>query len=439
MNKFLKFYREGFVKDFSVLSAGGIIAALLNFLFYLVAGRSLPAGDFGELQAFASIYAVIAVFFAAFFITASNIHSNFSGDEKSARLAFLKKIIFSISISAGIFILIFQKKLTGFFLFRHGFLFWILAGLVVLSAFTSFKDAYLQGRGFFKKLSLSAVIYAGSKVFLAAILLWVGLGVLGAGIAMLAALTLDLIYLSVWAREDASGPAFAGVVCKSRPADGNFPSLRANFTTLISAAKKDLPYFFAVSAALACVNFFCYGDILFAKHYFDPTTAGLYIGISTVANAVFFIASPFFAIIIARVKMGGAENHRIFWKSFCGVCFVSFLSLAVFWFWGNFAVKILIGTKYLPLSGLIFRLGVLMSFASVLNIFFAHFLALRKIKTVFLLSLSAVVPAVLVLIGPKTVLHLTNSFIYGSAFSVVLSLVLHWYEKDSLDNNSGFQ
>jgi O-antigen/teichoic acid export membrane protein len=121
-------------------------------------------------------------------------------------------------------------------------------------------------------------------------------------------------------------------------------------------------------------------DVVVVKRFFPPAIAGYYGGVSTVANIVFFCATPIIGVMVPLVKRQQAAslNRRAFRK--CAVmllgvvgpvCLAFTLAPSVF-------VRWLMGAKYLPYAPLLPYQAWAFFFVALAHAVTMYGLALRR-------------------------------------------------------------
>jgi len=160
---------------------------------------------------------------------------------------------------------------------------WILGVAVVagpIAALGGSQRGYLQGARDFRRLAFNFLLYGGTMVVLAVILLRLGLGASAVPLASVAGALGSAIY--------------------PRHARGPGSGRRAHPGALIDAS---------VVAGAATAPIFNNFDVVAARHVLSPYGAGLYSGLSVMGKILFFGTSSLSAVMYPRVA--AAANARI--------------------------------------------------------------------------------------------------------------------------------
>jgi O-antigen/teichoic acid export membrane protein len=395
-----------------IFFGGSIIVAAGNYLYYPVLGRLMRLEDFGEVQVLLSLFLQAAIFLSAFSIVTANIVASYKNEELKHRviheLEKLATLIMFVAFGLG---LLFIHQVQTFLKFGSYSPFIALMAVMMMSIPVTFRNAYLQGENDFTGISIGGIIAALSKVVLSAVMVVLGFRTLGAIGGLILAQLLALIFLARRVRAKGSTYRFE-LLPKSWP----------NLTI----AKPELRYGGLVLVVLLVATLFYSSDVVLVKHYFSPQQAGIYAGVESIGRIIFFSTASIAGVLFPSVSLAktSEENHTSLKRSVLLVMAISLPILATFTIAPRFIVGLLIGGRYLPLAGLLPRLGIALTLISLVNLLFYYFLALRREFTAIIAVLGAVVTTGFVLQWHATITEVINDLIYGSIVLVLMLLAL---------------
>lgn len=164
-------------------------------------------------------------------------------------------------------------------------------------------------------------------------------------------------------------------------------------------------------------------DVILAKHFFTPSDAGFYAGLSLVGKVIFYFTIPIpivmFPLIVKRHATGkGIIN--IFLLALILVTVPSVLITAVYLFFPKFVITLFLGGRdYLSIAPYLGYFGIFLTIFSIVNLFVNFYLSLGRIKIVFPVTIAALMQIVLIYL-----FHKTFSEIITVSLIVTVSLLL---------------
>ena len=357
-----KVLQDKFIKDNAIFFAGSMAVAVLNYLYHPVMSRMMSVEDFGEVQALISMTYLVSILGIIFGTIAVNIVSNqdTSSDSHIKLLSQLYKLAIYVIGAFAIGIMILSPYLKQALQFESAVSFLPLALGTLIGIPFIFYSSYLKGMKEFGVMSITGIIASAGKLLFAVVLVSLGLRVFGAVSAFALATFTALLY----------------TLYKTR---GVFRlSWREKFV-FSPAIKKELSYGLLIFFSLGFVTFLYTSDVLMVKYFFDPETAGLYSGIATIARIIFFATASVAGVILPTIKIKNSyeENAKVMKKALVIIALMGVGALGVFFLFPSLIISLLIGEKYLPLADLLPLAGLYVFLASVTNLFYSYFLALR--------------------------------------------------------------
>ncbi len=320
----------------------------------------LPLHEFGDVEALLALYGMLATLMSGFSI--ATVHASVNCEDKaecSAVVASLQKTALILIGSVFLVLVISSRFLASQLHFSSAWLFVVLGVILFANTLQSFRMSYLQGQRMFPTMSIANIISSGGRLALAALGVWVGWHAFGAAVGILCALLISLAFTS-WKTRHALTAHTQGLG-KERVRE-----------------ELSLVGFFAISTIFVTILYNT--DIIVVKRFFAPDVAGLYSGISTIANIVLFLTSSFAAVLLSSVKRSHNvdERRRAFMKAikligggggvFTIVCLIFAAPITT----------LLMGSRYLGMAYLLPWLVTAFFFSSLANVCINFAIALRQ-------------------------------------------------------------
>ncbi len=404
-----KWRKDDFIRHNAIFFAGNTGIGFLNYLFYPVLGRLLQPAYFGEVQTLFSLFSHIGAFMGVFGMVAVNIVANQKHTKSSNTLVLeLEKLTFLISIVLFLLLLLTLRPVANFFHFGSVYPFLGVAIAMIIGVPITFRRAILQGLHKFTDISIAGLIGAIGKLVFAVIAVVLGYKTGGTITAIVITQIISLIYIE-W-RLRLSSYDFGG-----QTRIWSWP----NFD-LITPELKYAGLVLSVSLIIA-IQFTL--DILAVKHYFPPVQAGLYAGISTVSNVLFFLTGSISGVLLASVRLGqGGANYILLKRSFKLVIGLGGATLLVFVLFPSTVIHILLGYKYLPAAHYLPTISLAMFIVSLANLCYIYFMAKRRYIISVLTIIGALTTYILMLANHGSIQAIINNVIVGSV--IMLALVV---------------
>lgn len=398
--------QDAFIKNNAIFFIGSMIVAVLNYAYHPIMSRLMSVEDFGEVQTLISLTYLTGIILMIFKIIAVNIisnHSDSSSDDHITLLSQLQKLSLYVIFIFAVAIIVVSPYLATLFHFNSIISFIPLSFILIVGVPFTFYDAYLQGSHHFTTTSIAGIITSGGRLLFAVILVLLGLRVFGA-ITAVALATLSALFYAI---------------SQTR---GKFRlSLKQKFS-FSKPLQKELSYGILIFFSLGYITFLYTSDVLFVKHFFDPETAGLYSGIATIARIIFFATASVAGVLLPTIKINApkGKNTEILLKAFAIISLLGIGILAFFFLFPTFVISFLIGGSYLPFAHLLPLAGVYIFLASLTNLFYSYFLALRDRSLVVISSIGFVVTTALVLFRHGSPSDIIVSYIAGSLLTILI-------------------
>lgn len=398
-----KLLKHPLIYGSSIVIVGNLVANFFNFLFNLFMSRNLSVDDYGI---FASVMALISFpNLASGAIVPLIVHfaGNYFANGQFAMIKGLYVKIFKFLLAIGVGIclifLFFIPQIMGFFHINNPIILLLTDGIIFFIFIGVINNALLQAKLAFTFQVFVNTLNAILKLVLGTLLVIAGFSVSGAVGAILV----------------------TGIICYVV----SFYPIRFIFeknTVIPKIDSKDL-YAYGVPSALTLIGLtsFISADIILVKHFFNPTDAGLYAGLSLVGRVVFYIAAPIGTVMFPLIvqKYSRNENFTNTFKFSLFLVFTSSVLLSLFYYlFPAFTIEFFLKkSEYLVVSSLLWLYGIYMALYSVLTIITNFYLSIKK-TNVFIPILFGSVMQVLLIILFHT------SFIQIISISLVITFLL---------------
>ena len=381
---------------------------ILNYVFHFITARLLGPADYGILAVLMSIMYILGVPTEAIQTIISRYTSKFNIKREFGRIKDLfarasKKMLKIAIICFIVFIpigLLLSKAL------KINFSLLILTGLIIFPVFLlPVTRGILQGRKKFGMLGANMVGESVIKVILATALILVGLRVYGAIGAIVIALFLTFL-ISIKSIKE---------VIHSKRKWTEMPGIYS--------------YSLHVFLTIFIIIFMMSIDIILAKRFFPDDIAGKYAVVSMLGKMIFFATSPIGKAMfpVASEKFeNGKKDASILYKSLKIVSVICLIAVAIFLFVPELIIKILFGTQYTAVSGILVYIGLAFSFLSIANLILLYLLSAGKIKKAWILFIFPIIQIVLLSIFNANLEIFSIVLMFSNLIIMLASFALLW-------------
>lgn len=354
---------------------GSVAANAMHYLFNLVMGRIMAPEQYGEVVLIITFITLIGTPFAAVRLALATRAAELSAQNLPGRIARIRHLALRFQWHAGLAVsllyLMSLPLLARYFRMDMGTLA-SLTPLLFLTAANASVSGMLQGLQDFVTLSAAQIITAVIKFLGGLALVMAGFAVYGVIGALVLGTIISYAYSSRRLARALSGAA---------------PD-----TTEISvlAALRQLPPFFVPLLGITILMALFTGlDVMLAKHYLAPDTAGAYSALSVLGRIILYGATAIVTVLLphaaAERARSGSETAAL--RLALGLVGAVSAALAIlFSAVPGFIVALLYGSHYLHIAGLLplFSVAMLMSALSIVFIHF--FIAGRESRIIIPLS-----------------------------------------------------
>jgi len=406
------------LKNSKVSGAGVLIFAsglnsLFGFLYNAYLGRSLQAVDFGLLALMGSLIGIVNLPMGSLSGTVAYRSSYLLGKYEDAPLGFWKYIR-KRSTMIGIVVSILWLASSPFL--AHAFQSPSILPFVLTTPIWIFSFWAAVDRGFltanFSFYTLSLAVAGESFIKFALTILFINTNQVW---LLYTAIPLSMIL-----------PLY---LCW-------FIAKKTKSQNKIEAKTNDYfpKKFFIVSmiTGLAGIAFFSF-DVLFAKHFLDPVSAGYYTLLALVGKMIFFVGqlfSQFIYPVVTRSEGANKDTRKAFYPLFLLSTLSVMVAYFVFGYFGHITVPLLLGEKSAAIVPFlsIFTLGL--AIYTIGSLIVGYHLALRH----YLFSVTGIVLALLQVVGLSlfhgNLVEFVDTMFVLSVIFLAMTLLLHvFYEE----------
>lgn len=423
LQTFKKLLQHELITGSFYIFLGSMVLNVCAFLFNLIFARKLTAADYGIYTSLIALFTLITIPAQPIATTIVKFASDFfaEGDIEQAASLYRKflKILSLMGIALLCLLLIFSQFILQFLHISQPFLLFLMAIMVGIFYISIVQNAFLQSQLRFKLAGILMALGGVIKLLFGVIFLLAGFQVFGAIGALIVSILLPFVI------------AFypLGFLIKAHKRE-----IQVNI-------RKIVVYIIPASLAIIGLTLFTSTDVLLVKHFFPPTQAGLYAGISIAGKVIFYftgtIPMVMFPLLIKRYKKG--ENiDKLLFLSLSLVCIPSLGITLVYEVFPHVIVSIFLGkTIYQSIAGYLGLYGLFITVYSMINIMTLFFLSLQKNIPIYVTLFGSISQIVLL-----SLFHSTFSQVIGISSILalfILVLLLLYYVNTYAKHKKGYQ
>jgi O-antigen/teichoic acid export membrane protein len=404
-------YRK--IKRDELLMGGFVLFIMLNLfnvlnqVFHLVMARLLGPGDYAKLAVLFSIMYVFSIPSEAIQNIVASYISKLGNENKYGKIKFFLKKSFkkSARISILLFILYLPIALfLSYFLKINYLLFFITGIFIFLVFFIPLIRGVLQGQKRFGSLGLNMVIEGMIKVVLGITFVLIGFKVYGAIFALIASTGISF-FLIFYVIKD---------IIRSE-------EIKENFSGIYSYSA---PYFMSIISIVLMYSL----DVILAKRFFDPVSAGNYAVVSALGKIILFSVYAISKAMLPLTSEGYKDNEktsRLLKKSLMTASLISVCFLFIYLLIPSIIIQILYGKQYAIASNILFIIGISYTFLSFTNIILLYGLSINRIKkSSYSLFIFVIIEICLLSLFHKNLSQFSLGFLASNVLFFLYSLIL---------------
>lgn len=412
------------IKDNSVMFAGTMAAAGLNYLFYPVLGRFLSPAQFGEVQVLATLVVQSALVFGLARIAIMSEVANAADDAASRKLLhFSERLLLQLALVMTVIALVTVPFVADLFKYESMVPLYLLVPTLALNALRSTRNGYARAKRRFGIAAVTDISASFIKLVLATFLAAIGLGTIGATVGLLGAYIASAMVMVIITARWGLHFNLRGI--------WTFDALRSLFKK--DGVTKKGAITLSISAAAIMVTLLSSIDTIFSKASLEPEQAGLYAGISVISNIIFFATGSIAGVLLTSVKLAQprAGNIRTYRYSALLMGGIAAGVAVVFCFFPGFIVHLLLGVRYITASHLLPTLTIAMLAMAGTNLIISYHIAMRDKYILLLAIVTGSIICGSLIMWHATAGQLARSFMGSNliAFTLCLGWTLFWHRK----------
>lgn len=391
---------------------GAMIGNVFNFLFNLFMSRNLAVEDYGSLTSMSALI-MLATIPAGAVIPAvvSFAGAHFAKGEDDLVSVFFFRIIkpfIFISIVFFVIFIIFSKEIGNFFNIDETFLI-VLSGITIAIIYLgAINGGILQAKLSFKFIAFSNLLAVFIKLTVGVTLVLLGFNLLGAVWAFALSFIVSFVIGFIPLRF-----IFTKV------------SRSINHISLKSIISYGLPSSLATLGLTSLVS----ADLLLIKHFYAPSEAGIYAGLSLVGRVIFFLSAPIGSVMFPLIVRKHSKDERYSSIFFLAIALVLIPSICLSFFYflyPEIIIKFFLKRDvYLSVSGLLGLFGVFTAIYSLLYLLTYYFLSIKRTKIFLPIIIGSFAQAFLIFVYHKSFAQVITISI--TIISILLVSLLMYY------------
>ena len=402
----------------SIVFIGTIIASVFSYLFNMMMGRLLGPVQYGEMATIMSLLTIISVAGGAVL----TIAMRYSGELYNANyfdalkklFKFLTKYLAFVGLGIFLIGLSLLKPIAHFFAIPELIPIAIAFVGTIFSLLTAVNKGYLQGLQRFLSLSAIGILETTLRLGIGLVLVLAGFGLNGAIGAIILATAIAYFVSFV-------------------PILKIFRSLKTHDGHDFKFDKKEIiayswPTLVASLLLAASLNM----DVIIIKHYFDPTNAGLYAAISTIAKIILYITAPIASVMfpmISERKVKGDKHYQIFLFSLVITLVAAFAILATYMIMPGRVISILYGAKYVSAFALLPEVGLFVLFYAMINLMANYYMVIKNFFFLILYVIALLAQLLVIYFWHPSILAVIRTFILFNGILFALMIGYYVYTK----------
>lgn len=400
-----KILSDDMTRHGTIMVAFGLVAGLVNYLFQLTMGIMLTSAQYGTLYSLLSLLGIVSIFSSAIHTSVTKFASKFKAQGKLSMVNYLWRFSLKRSLLfglAGFLVLSLLSPLISRFLNMDNYWYLIILLLSLIVTFVlAVNYGILRGLQRFLPIGYSNVLNAILKLSVAALLVYLGLGVygglLGLLIAGLIVLTVTLLFL-----KDLAG---AG-------------SEKVEISGLHSYAGLTL---LAIATFTVLTNI----DVILVKHYLSPDITGNYSVIAVLGKIALIAPGGIVIAMFPKTSELFETNsaHRpALMKAILLTLLLAGGVVTIYWLFSEFIVNFLFGDKYPLVTPYLFKYSIAMLLFATSYVLMNYFLSLNQTKVAYSFVVAMLLQLSLIISFHSDIAQIVNIMVISGALSVVLML-----------------
>lgn len=400
----------------AIVFVGNMSANAINYVYHLVMGRLLGPVEYGILASLYSILYLISIIPSSASVSIVKFISSAKDNEVYSVYETIRKLIFKIAVVMSVLVVAVAPFASKFLHIENMWSVILVAPILFLSLVTLVNMSVSQGLLKFTGYIIPTLISSLLKFLLGVTFVVIGWSVFGAMFAIVIGAAISYLYSYKYIKK---------------------------YIKITKTVKVNLKPFFKYSGpvllqALAFTSIFT-TDVILAKHFLDPFSAGIYAALSTLGKIIFFATSPVAVTmfpVISRRKSLNQGYMKVFLASLAITAAIASTITIFFWLFPNIAIGVLYGKDYLSAKTDLVWMGVFILFYTLSNLLVNFFLSIGNVRIVLIPLLASVVQAVVIWFYHGSITEIIHSSLFVTlAMFICLSVYTGYNLYNEQKNN----
>ena len=412
MNLLNKLVKHELISGTFYIFIGSIFGNFLAFLLNLFLARNLSYADYAIFASLLSVITLAAIPAGSINTVIVKFATGFFVNNENDKLKTLYLLFFKFVLSLSLFIIvlffIFSVPLMNY-LHIDNVWYIIVTGFVISSFYlNTLNTAFLQSLLKFKFMAILSIFGSFLKLVIGVILVVLGykaFGGLGALFFMVFGMYL-VAYIPL------------RKIIKEKSSDKK-----------ISLNTKQMFYYaIPTFVTVLFLTSFTSSDVILAKHFFNPHTAGFYAGLSLIGKVIFYFTAPIPAVmfpLLVKRHSTGANFNNLFYLALLLVILPSVAITAFYFVFPNFVINLFLGGReYLYVAPFLGVFGLYLTLFSLVNVCVYFFLSLNKTNISIFVVLAALSQIILIYIFHSNFYQIIGASLLVSALLFITLLFI---------------
>ena len=404
-----------------------LIGGGCNYLFQLFMGRMLGPEEYGIFGSLFAISYMIYILSQTIQTSGAKFISKYIGENREDEIVFFVRGLLSrmLILGSGLYFLfiISSNYISNFLKIGSLIPIYILGSIFIFSSLLPVNLGVLQGIERFGALGVINIINFSTKLIIGIILVWIGLSVNGALLAVVFGFIIALFFSFIPIRK--------------------YMKKKKNERRFIQY-KKFYIYSLPTMVAMLCLSVPANIDVILVKHLFETDLAGFYTAATVLGKIIIFITTGITLATFPKISKLFEEKKdttKLLNVSLFYTGVLSGFAAIGYWFFPNLIIKLLFGVEYLDSVSLLKWYGLSMFFFSLVIVLIRYNLAIQDMKYVILLSSFTIAEIILWWFYNNTVLSIVMIlfymniilFVVSYAYTIIKKNVNHKLIKPTID------
>jgi O-antigen/teichoic acid export membrane protein len=396
------------------MAAANAVASLFTLLYQVSMAKLLPEAEFGTLASLLAFLVILSVVAPAFQLSAAKYAAmaHASGTREGLRLLWssLLKWAFGIGFVASTVAFLLMPVISWLLQIESAYLLSLLAVSFLFAFAHPVNMGILQGLHRYRDLAAVLIATPLTRLILGSILVMLGLGVFGAF------LPYSVGFIIVFA---------ATLLPMRRLPRGEHDAAQT---------RSIITYMTWTTLAYGSFIILTNVDVVLAKHYLDPQSAGQYAALSVLGKIILFAPVGVTFVLFAEVAGTSRSNQRrhiLFAASLAYVIAACGAVLLIYGLLPDRVISFLVGEQYQVIANSLVRYGAGSLGLALTSLMMHYYLAVNRTKVAFPIIAAILLQILMVAFFHDQVEALADIRLLTGTFSMVAMGVYGFFPASS--------